>query len=149
MQTHKIIPLIIVIVFIAVFVSSCHNGNKPNNKNAISFKSDSDTAKISFKEYEHDFGKVTEGEKVAYVFTFINAGNSPLVITSATASCGCTVPKFDENPIPPGGSGNLEVVFDSTGKSGKQTKTITVKSNASKPLVILKITAEVISNINQ
>ena len=101
---------------------------------------------IIFKEYEHDFGKVTEGEKVAYVFTFENKGNSKSVMHSATTSCGCTVPKYDTKPIPPGGSGNLEVVFDTSGRNGMQTKTITVKSNASTPVVLLKITAEVVTN---
>ena len=42
-------------------------------------------------------------------------------------------------------SGNLEVVFDTSGRSGMQTKTITVKSNAQTPVVLLKITAEVVT----
>ncbi|MBK7132897.1 MAG: DUF1573 domain-containing protein [Bacteroidales bacterium] len=105
-------------------------------------------AEISFREYEHDFGKVSEGEKIAYVFTFENSGTTDLVIKSASSTCGCTVPKYDTRPVSPGKGGNLEVVFDTSGRSGQQTKTITVKSNASKPVVLLKITAEVVTNIN-
>ena len=101
---------------------------------------------IVFGEYEHDFGKVTEGEKVGWVFKFENQGTSNLVITSATTSCGCTVPEYDTKPIAPGGKGNLEVVFDTSGRNGKQTKTITVKSNARTPVVLLKITAEVVES---
>jgi hypothetical protein len=106
------------------------------------------TAEIVFNSLEHDFGKISEGEKVACLFSFENAGTGDLVIASATTSCGCTVPEFDKKPIPPGESGTLEVVFDSSGRSGMQTKTITVRSNASKEVMILKITAEVISNNN-
>jgi len=104
-----------------------------------------EVADISFTEYEHDFGKVTEGEKVAYVFSFVNNGPGNLVIASASTSCGCTVPKYDRKPIAPGKGGSLEVVFDTSARSGTQTKTVSVHSNSKTPVVVLKITAEVIS----
>ncbi len=105
---------------------------------------DTGIAVIVFREYEHGFGQVTEGEKVGYVFKFENKGTAGLVIKSATTSCGCTVPEYDSKPIPPGSEGNLEVVFDTSGRNGMQTKTITVKSNAKTPVVLLRITAEVV-----
>ena len=102
-----------------------------------------------FREYEHDFGKVAEGEKVALTFLHLKIKEqSDLVISSVTTTCGCTVPKYDTKPIPPGENGNLEVVFDTSGRNGMQTKTITVKSNASIPVVLLKITAEVVNKLN-
>lgn len=107
---------------------------------------DTGTVKLVFREYEHNFGKVSEGEKVGYVFKFENQGSASLVIASATTSCGCTVPEYDSRPIPPGGSGKLEVVFDTSGKNGMQTKTITVRSNAKTPVVLLKITADVVED---
>lgn len=121
-------------------------GNAPDKPAMQS--SPSDTASIFFREYEHDFGKIAEGEKVGCVFTFENRGTAPLVVNSAVTSCGCTVPKFDKKPVPPGGTGILEVIFDSSGRGGVQTKTITVKSNATKPLVLLRITGEVVTNSN-
>jgi len=141
--------VIISLVLLALILSNCginsgkgglHSGVQPN---------DTGKAKIVFKEYEHNFGKVTEGEKISYVFTFQNKGTSGLVIASATASCGCTVPKYNRKPILPGETGNIEVVFDTSGRSGIQTKTVTVESNASTPVVILKIISEVISNSNK
>lgn len=104
---------------------------------------DTGKAVIVFKEYEHHFGKVAEGEKVSYQFTYENSGTADLVLNSVTTTCGCTVPKFETKPVPPGGSGSLEVVFNTSGRNGMQTKTITVKSNAKMPVVLLKITAEV------
>jgi len=59
------------------------------------------------------------------------------------------VPKYNRKPILPGETGNIEVVFDTSGRSGIQTKTVTVESNASTPVVILKIISEVISNSNK
>jgi hypothetical protein len=134
---------------IAAFLSlNCTGSNNKNEGNSATNGSADSKAEIMFREYEHDFGKVAEGEKVAFVFLFENKGSSDLVIKSALTTCGCTVPKFDNKPIAPGGGGNIEVVFDTSGRNGMQTKTITVRSNASKPAVLLKITAEVVTNIN-
>jgi hypothetical protein len=137
----------IFLTIILMMLSGC-SGN--NNGGVISSDQTDSTlsSEIVFREYEHDFGKVEEGEKVAYVFAFENKGTGNLIVKNAITSCGCTVPKYDTKPIPPGGSGNLEVVFDTYEKYGKQSKTISVRSNASKPVVLLKITAEVVTSIN-
>ena len=132
---------LILLIFIAL--AGCKSGtDKEQAKPSLS----SGISEIVFSEYQHDFGKVAEGENISYVFTFENKGTSDLVIISATTSCGCTVPKYDTKPIPPGGDGNLEVVFDTSGRNGFQTKTISVKSNALIPVVLLKITAFVETN---
>jgi Protein of unknown function (DUF1573) len=134
------------LVLVGLLVVQCGSGPRKDTGNTSLPSSATGSAEITFREYEHDFGKITEGEKVAYVFTFENKGTTNLVVTSATTSCGCTIPKYNTKPIPPGGNGNLEVVFDTSGRNGRQTKTITVKSNASTPVVLLKITAEVVTN---
>lgn len=133
----------IYILFIMMVFSSCNNVKE---KPEIQSFSDSGNGKavITFTSYEHDFGKIAEGEKVGCIFKFTNTGTSDLVVASASSSCGCTVPKYDVKPISPGKSGTLEVMFDATGRSGIQTKTVTVKSNADVPVVILKITADVV-----
>ncbi len=133
---------------IALITLNCTgNSNKKEDISSVDLLS-GNKAEIMFKEYEHDFGKVAEGEKIACVFTFENSGTADLVIASASSTCGCTVPKYDTRPVSPGKGGTLEVVFDTSGRSGHQTKTITVKSNASKPVILLKIAAEVVTNIN-
>jgi hypothetical protein len=130
------------LVMITLMLSQC--GNTGNMKSSDAAATGTGSVRIVFREYEHAFGKVSEGEKISYVFKFENQGTSNLVIASATTSCGCTVPQYDAKPILPGGSGNLEVVFDTSGRNGMQTKTITVKSNAEPRVVLLKITAEVV-----
>jgi hypothetical protein len=132
----------------ALMLSNCGYRTGKNTINSGMQLSDSTSGKLVFREYEHDFGKVTEGEKVGYVFTFENQGKGNLVILSATTSCGCTIPKYDIKPIAPGESGNIEVIFDTSGRNGMQTKTITVKSNATTPVILLKITADVTGTIN-
>jgi len=132
---------------IVIFMSFGCTGRNANNKSDSETLTDKKgTSEIVFKEYQHDFGKVTEGEKLSYIFTFENKGSSDLIINSASTTCGCTVPKYDTKPIHTGGSGELEVVFDTSGRNGMQTKVITVKTNATTPVVLLKITAEVVTN---
>ncbi len=129
-----------------IFLITACNSNSGKNNVSDGDKSSAGVAEIVFREYEHDFGKVMEGEKVAYVFSFENKGSGNLVINSASTSCGCTVSKYDTKPILPGAQGTLEVVFNTTGRNGVQTKTVSVNSNSPTPVVILKITAEVIQN---
>jgi len=136
---------IIVFSWILVILLASGCGSRSGNNPKVSGQKNG-TSEINFREYQHDFGKVAEGEKLSYTFTFENKGTTDLIINSASTSCGCTVPKYDSKPIPSGGSGNLEVVFDTSGRNGTQTKVITVKSNAATQVVLLKITAEVVTN---
>jgi hypothetical protein len=132
------------LLFSAMVLSSCTPANNRGNGNIPASEGEKGAGNIVFREYEHDFGKITEGEKVAHIFSFVNNGVGDLVISSASASCGCTVPKYDRKPISPGEGGTLEVVFDSSGRNGVQTKTISVRSNSPAEVVILKISAEII-----
>lgn len=99
---------------------------------------------IRFGKTEHNFGRVMQGEKVGYNFIFTNDGDASLVILDASASCGCTVPKYSKEPIAPGEKGSVEVVFDSSGRMGKQSKTVTLKTNAKVQVVYLTIKANII-----
>jgi hypothetical protein len=137
--------VVISFVLVAIIASNCVNGTGKNSANSTAKADTLGKSEIIFREYQHNFGKVAEGEKVSCNFTFDNKGTENLIISSATTTCGCTVSKYDKRPIRPGASGNLDVVFDTSGRNGMQTKTITVKSNASKPVVLIKITAEVIT----
>ncbi|MBM3176873.1 MAG: DUF1573 domain-containing protein [Bacteroidetes bacterium] len=79
----------------------------------------------------HDFGQITEGSQVQHTFKFTNKGKEPLILTSVQPTCGCTVPNnWPKDPIPPGASGEITVSFNSTGRTGSNTKVIKVFSNA-------------------
>jgi hypothetical protein len=134
---------LICLVIIATAIAGC--GAKAHRNNSLLQASDTGKAVIIFNSYEHDFGQVKEGEKVACIFTFTNTGTSNLVVNSAIPSCGCTVTKFSGKPVETGKTGTIAVKFDTTDRSGRQTKTITVRSNATIPVVLLKITTEVIN----
>jgi hypothetical protein len=137
--------IILIWALVAMLGSGCGDGTAVNSGSLTQKVKSTGTSELIFREYQHDFGKVSEGEKLSYTFIFDNKGTSDLIISSATTTCGCTIPKFDKKPITPGANGNVEVVFDTSGRSGIQTKIITVKSNASIPVVLIKITAEVVT----
>ncbi len=98
---------------------------------------------FKFAEETHDFGKIVEGEKVSYSFKFTNSGNANLIISSASGSCGCTVPEWPKEPIAPGKDAVINVIFNSEGKSGKQNKTVTLVANTVPNTKVLTITGEV------
>ena len=104
-----------------------------------------DTTTVQVIDTVYNFGKTTDGEKVEYNYRFKNTGSKSLVITSATASCGCTVPQKPEKPISPGDTGFIKVVFDSKGRVGSAHKTITVVSNAKPGFPELLLTGEVVA----
>jgi hypothetical protein len=84
---------------------------------------------IEFEEKEYDFGTIKQGDKVSHIFVFKNTGTQPLIINSAKGSCGCTVPNYPKDFIAPGQKGEISVEFSSAGKSGAQTKTVTIIAN--------------------
>jgi len=96
---------------------------------------------FTFQEEEHDFGTIKEGDIVEHTFTFTNTGEAPLIIESARASCGCTVPSWPKEPIAVGETGEIQVRFDSKGKPNVQNKTVTITANSYPKISRLRIKA--------
>jgi len=94
---------------------------------------------IEFDQREFEFGTVDEGDVIEGTFKITNKGKSDLVILSAKASCGCTVPSWPKEPIKPGDTAELTFKFNTRGKPNKQNKSITITSNAEKTREVLRI----------
>ena len=105
---------------------------------------DEPQAEIVFDKSVHNFGTFTEDNPVqTCTFTFKNTGKAPLVIIQAIATCGCTVPTYTDKPVPPGGTGIIEVTYNGKGRyPGHFKKVITVNTNAKQRLVRLAIEGE-------
>ncbi len=101
------------------------------------------TTTVEFEELEWDFGEITQGDKVTHIFKFTNTGNEPLILNSAKGSCGCTVPEWPKEPILPGEGGEIKVTFNSKGKKGKQTKSVTLTGNTDPNPVRLLVKAQI------
>lgn len=98
-----------------------------------------------FETMEHDFGTINQGDKVSYTYKVTNAGTGDLVISNAKASCGCTVPDYTKDPIKPGATGEIQVTFDSAGKSGDVTKKVTITMNTEKETEELSFKANIVA----
>ncbi len=97
-------------------------------------------AVISFteKDNKYEFGTVPQGTPVTHVFNFKNTGKEPLVLSSVSSTCGCTVPEWPKEPIVPGASASIKVTYNAA-NTGDFTKPITVVSNAATSPVVLTI----------
>ena len=106
---------------------------------------------ITFAVDEYNFGTITQGDSVVHTFTFTNTGKEPLIVSSASATCGCTVPNWPKEPILKGKTGEVKVIFRSAGKVGMQDKAVTIQSNAknSPAVVHMKGTVEVPKQVDQ
>ena len=99
---------------------------------------------LSFETLRYNFGDITQGETVSHQFVFTNTGEGDLIISNAKGSCGCTVPKWPKKPIAPGEKAEIKVTFNSSGREGKQKKTVTLVTNAIPNTKVLTISGEVI-----
>jgi hypothetical protein len=116
---------------------------QPNQQEEAEVRPDGPLPAFQFEKEEHDFGTIKDGDLVEYTFKFKNVGQAPLIISDASATCGCTVPKWPKEPIPVGGSGEIQVRFDSKGKPGIQAKTVTIKANTYPSSTRLRIRSNV------
>lgn len=150
--------LFLAAILFAVFSISCNsnNGNEKeeekispdvvNNPATATSNESTDPNAVpvfTFEKENHEFGVIQQGEKVTYAFKFQNTGKAPLVISSASASCGCTVPEYTKSPVEPGEEGFITVTFDSGGKSGMTSKTVTLIANTIPNTKVLTISADI------
>jgi hypothetical protein len=83
---------------------------------------------MSLEKTEIDYGNVVQNSDGVKYFKFKNNGTEPLIIKNATGSCGCTVPKWPNEPIKPGQTAQIEVKY-ATDRLGPFSKTVTVETN--------------------
>lgn len=70
---------------------------------------------MKFKSRMIPLGKVKKGDKRSFKYEFTNIGDTPLQI-SLVSACDCTTTDYSTDPVPPGKSGVIKVIFDSTDK---------------------------------
>jgi hypothetical protein len=115
----------------------------PVNAQTTTTADPSTLGQFDFAEIEYDFGTIQEGAVVEHVFNFTNNGQSPLIISNITASCGCTSPDWTKTPVNPGDKGMVKVVFNSTAKTGAQAPTVTIQANTNPTVTRLRMKGSV------
>lgn len=141
-----------------LFTWACGNRNQPADNSAVpaanpyeeeaaakeEAEASMEKTSIRFTEKKHDFGSVKAGEKVTYRYECENTGSVDLLIRRVAASCGCTTPSYEKQPIKPGQKGYIEVAFNTKGYSGKQHKTVSVITNTDPERTVLSFDCDVI-----
>jgi hypothetical protein len=98
---------------------------------------------MTFESTTVDFGTIQQGSDPFRVAKFVNNGTEPLLVKSATASCGCTVPNWPKEPIMPGESGEIKIRYD-TNRVGAINKTVTVNTNIEGKNIILAVKGKIL-----
>lgn len=86
--------------------------------------------------------EVQQGDNTLFIFSYVNDGNEPLILTSVKSSCGCLVPYATKDPIMPGQRSEIYGKYDSS-RIGPINKTITVVSNAIDEMVVLRVLGKI------
>lgn len=103
-----------------------------------------DAPKITFDKNSHEFGVITDDNKVTTTFKFTNTGKTTLKIGTVSGSCGCTVPALAKKDYEPGESGEISVTYDPHNRRGKQQTMVTVQSNdPATPSVQLQVHSDI------
>lgn len=131
-------------LFVLMF-ASCQSGVKKTE--AVVKSDETGIAKFVFSEEIHNFGSLNAGEIVSYTFIFRNEGSKTLQILEVDSGCGCTEVNIPDKEIKPGEEGRIEVIYNSSGETGKQLKAISIKSNAETPTKQIFIKADVTNEI--
>jgi hypothetical protein len=136
----------------AALLTSCDVRTKDKlagTPEAAKMQTDASSTTVQMIDSVYDFGKIAEGENVEFSYRFKNTGSNPLIVSNATASCGCTVPEKPEAPIKPGETGFIKVKFNSEGRAGMAHKTVNILANASPAFPELQLKGEVIPKAKQ
>jgi hypothetical protein len=92
---------------------------------------------LGLKQTSYDFGKIPQSRPVTHIFEFTNNGKEPLKLENVQASCGCTTPEWNKDPVEPGATANINVGYNAAAEgpfskavmiyfNGNQMKTINI-----------------------
>ncbi len=100
---------------------------------------------VQWLETRHNFGAFHEDDgTVECEIKYVNTGDSPLVITAARSSCGCTLPHYSREATAPGDTASIVVSYDPTGRPGRFSKNVYIDMNTEPVRTTLTITGVVI-----
>ncbi len=88
-----------------------------------------DPPKIALNKKEVDFGDLPSGDVKSTDLNVINKGKTELVINDVKSSCECIVASLSKKRLAPGEVTFLHITFNSEGRSGELTRTVTLHSN--------------------
>jgi len=138
------------LLFIGVIALSVNAQKKTNATKSDEFtiKADPNAGIFKFETETVDYGTIVQNSDGTRTLKFTNVGKSPIIISKAKGSCGCTVPSWPKKPIMPGETAEIGVKY-TTNKLGRISRSITLHSNASEKTKIIRISGNVIKDVDE
>ena len=130
--------LVCAVIGFTAFVSNAQTDKTPEPGAAPVVQDNPNAPEAVYENEVLDYGTIEYASEGTREFKFKNVGKEPLIIYSATGSCGCTVPTAPKEPIKAGETGSIKVHYD-TKRVGNFEKTVTVASNGKTASKSLKI----------
>jgi hypothetical protein len=103
------------------------------------------TNPLTWKSEAVEVGDIPQGIPKLIEFELKNNGTTPVIITSAKSSCGCTVADYQKEPILPGKTALVTAKYNATALGGF-TKTITVTTSVDEAVKVLTFKGNVLPN---
>jgi hypothetical protein len=100
---------------------------------------------LTWKSEAVDVGDIPQGIPKLIEFELKNNGTTPVIITSAKSTCGCTVAEYPKEPILPGKTALVTAKYNATALGGF-TKTITVTTSVDEAVKVLTFKGNVLPN---
>lgn len=102
--------------------------------------------KMEWESTKHNFGAVKRGAVVRVTYKVRNTGSAPLLLQRAEFECSCTSAEITQQPIMPGQSGTLTLIFNTATVYGRQDRVAEIISNVPGEPVRLRYKANVSRN---
>jgi hypothetical protein len=102
-------------------------------------------AAFGWSSTTQDLGRIRQGKPITVSYTFTNTGSTPLVITSAKGSCGCTGVEYAKEAVMPGAKGEIRATFNAAAL-GTFNKSVFVESNVDGGVATLYFKGEVVAD---
>src|SRR4030095_10180921 len=90
---------------------------------------------LQLKETEYDFSTIPQGKPVYHIFKIVHIGKTELKLDDVHASCGCTTPEWNREPIAAGATADIKVGYNAAAE-GNFDKIITITYNSSQTQTI-------------
>ncbi len=103
-----------------------------------------DIAKLDSDTY--DFGKIKQNVPSTATFVVTNISTKPLLIETATPTCGCTISDYTKSPIAPGKTGTIKATYNAS-SLGAIHKTLTVKFAGVDEIKSINLAGEVLEPV--
>ena len=142
----KILTMLILTALVSVSFAQKPTASTPPKTTAAPATNNPNAAKINFAEESYTFGELPEGPQATHEFKFTNNGMEPLILSNVKASCGCTTPSWPKEAILPGKDAVILVTYNTQGRVGPFTKSITITSNADTPSKVIYIKGTVVKS---